>query len=84
MGYSVLDVAATTRKQAMQGMADVADQEVQREAANEQLKSAQKAQTMSNIGTGAGLGYMVGAGASVGGPWGAAIGAGIGLVASLF
>ena len=84
MGYSILDVASTTRQQALQGMEDVANQEQQREAANKQLESAQTAQTMTNIGTGAGLGYMVGAGASVGGPWGAAIGAGIGLVASLF
>lgn len=78
MGYSVLDVAQTTRKQALQGMEDVANQEQQREAANKQLKQAQKAQTMSNIGTGAGAGFMVG------GPAGAAVGAGIGLIASLF
>ena len=86
MGYSVLDVAQTTRQQALKGMQDVANQEEQREAANKQLKSAQKAQTMSNIGTGAGVGAMVGmqAGGSVGGPMGAAIGAGIGLIASLF
>ena len=85
MGYSILDVASTTRQQALQGMEDVANQEQQREAANQQLKQAQKAQTMSNIGVGAGVGAMAGMKAgSVGGPMGAAIGAGIGLVASLF
>lgn len=78
MGYSLLDIAQTTRKEALQGMEDTTNQEAQREAANKQLKSAQRAQTMSNVGTGAGLGMMAG------GPMGAAIGAGIGLVASLF
>ena len=78
MGYSILDVASTTRQQALQGMEDVANQEQQREAANKQLEQAQKAQTMSTIGAGAGIGFMVG------GPVGGAIGAGIGLIASLF
>ena len=85
MGYSLLDAAQSTRKEAMKGMEDVANQESQREAANKQLKSAQRGQTMAAVGTGAGLGMMAGMKAgSVGGPMGAAIGAGIGLVASLF
>lgn len=85
MGYSLLDAATSTRKQAMAGMDDAAKLENQREAANKQLSAAKKQQTMSNIGTGAAVGMMAGAQAgSVGGPWGAAIGAGVGLVASLF
>ena len=85
MGYSLLDAATSTRKQAMAGMDDAAKLENQREAANKQLSAAKKQQTMSNIGTGAAVGMMAGAKAgSVGGPLGAAIGAGVGLVASLF
>ena len=85
MGYSLLDAATSTRKQAMAGMDDAAKLENQREAANKQLSAAKKQQTMSNIGTGAAVGMMAGAQAgSVGGPLGAAIGAGVGLIASLF
>lgn len=78
MGYSLLDAATSTRKQAMAGMDDAAKLENQREAANKQLSAAKKQQTMSNIGTGAAVGAMAG------GPWGAAIGTGVGLIASLF
>lgn len=85
MGYSLLDAATSTRKQAMAGMDDAAKLENQREAANKQLSAAKKQQTMSNIGTGAAVGAMAGAQAgSVGGPLGAAIGAGVGLIASMF
>ena len=78
MGYSLLDAAQSTRQQALQGMADVSNQEAQREADNKQLKAAKEATTMGAVGTGAAVGMMAG------GPWGAAIGAGVGLVASLF
>ena len=78
MGYSLLDVAQSTRKQALQGMEDVSNQEAQRESENKQLKAAKQQQTMGAVGTGAGIGFMVG------GPVGAGVGAGIGLVASLF
>ena len=85
MGYSLLDAATSTRKQAMAGMDDAAKLENQREAANKQLSAAKKQQIMSNIGTGAAVGAMAGAQAgSVDGPLGAAIGAGVGLIASLF
>lgn len=85
MGYSLLDAAQSTRQQALQGMADVSNQEAQRESDNKQLKAAKKATTMGAVGTGAAVGMMAGAQAgSVGGPWGAAIGAGAGLIASLF
>ena len=78
MGYSLLDAAQSTRQQALQGMADVSNQEAQREADNKQLKAAKKATTMGAVGTGASVGFMVG------GPWGAAAGAGVGLISSLF
>lgn len=78
MGYSLLDAATSTRKQAMAGMDDAAKLENQREAESKQLDAAKKQQTMSDVGTGAGVGFMVG------GPWGAAAGAGIGYIASLF
>ena len=85
MGYSLLDAATSTRKQAMAGMDEAAKLEDNREAANKQLAAAKKQQTMTNVGTGAAVGALAGAQAgSVGGPWGAAIGAGVGLVASLF
>lgn len=53
-----------------EGMADA------RERAGENIEQAEKSQKMSAIGTGAGFGMMVG------GPAGATIGAGIGLLAS--
>ena len=85
MGYSLLDAATSTRKQAMAGMDDAAKLENQREAANKQLSAAKKQQTMSNIGTGAAVGAMAGAEMGAGaGPLGAAIGAGVGLIASMF
>lgn len=78
MGYSLLDAATATRQQAMAGMETSSKLEQQREAENKQLKAAKKQQTMSAVGTGAGIGFMVG------GMPGAAIGAGAGLIASLF
>ena len=78
MGYSLLEAAQSTRKQALQGMEDASNQEAQRESDNKQLKAAKKATTMGAVGTGAGIGFMVG------GPVGAGVGAGVGLIASLF
>lgn len=78
MGYSLLDAATSTRQQAMAGMETSSKLEQQREAENKQLKAAKQQQTMSAVGTGAGIGMMVG------GAPGAAIGAGVGLIASMF
>ena len=78
MGYSLLDAATSTRQQAMAGMETSSKLEQQREAENKQLKAAKQQQTMSAVGTGAGIGMMVG------GAPGSAIGAGVGLIASLF
>lgn len=78
MGYSLLDAAQSTRQQALQGMADVSNQEAQRESENKQLKAAKKATTMGAVGTGAAIGTMIAPGI------GTAVGAGIGYIASLF
>ena len=78
MGYSLLDAATATRQQAMAGMETSSKLEQQREAENKQLKAAKQQQTMSAVGTGAAVGMMAG------GAPGAAIGAGVGLIASLF
>ena len=78
MGYSLLEAAQSTRKQALQGMEDASNQEAQREGDNAQLKAAKKATTMGAVGTGAAIGTMIAPGV------GTAIGAGAGLIASLF
>lgn len=62
---------------------EVARAEQSRKQTNDQIDSAQKQATISNVAAGAGLGASIGAGASVGGPWGAAIGAGVGLLTSI-
>jgi uncharacterized membrane protein len=79
MSYSLLSLSNDTKSSAMSGLRDAAVKETQRENNNEQLKSAKKQQTMSAVGTGASIGFMVG------GPVGAGIGAVGGLIAgSLF
>lgn len=79
MGYGLLDIGAQTRQQGMMGLRDAANREDELEAANKNLKTARKGQTMNSIGTGAGIGMMVG------GPVGALVGGGIGFLAdSLF
>jgi hypothetical protein len=65
-------------------LADVATNESQQEAEYQQAKTADRSNSMSLAGTGAAMGYMIGAGASVGGPAGAAIGGGLGLLAGEF
>lgn len=77
MGYGILDIGAQTRQQALTGLRDAANQDQQREAANENLKQQKKQGTMSAIGTGASMGFMIG------GPVGGLVGAGIGLVGSM-
>ena len=76
MGYGLIDVGANTRQQAMAGMEASAERETARKTANDQLKSAEKSQKMSAIGTGAGIGTMIMPG------WGTAIGAAAGWLAS--
>lgn len=79
MGYGILDVGAQTRQQGMDGLRDAAHREEELDIANKGLKTARKAQTMSSVGAGAGIGLLVG------GPLGGLIGGGIGFLAdSLF
>lgn len=66
-----------------QGLEQVARADQERQMTNEQIKGAKRQQGVSNVLGGAGLGAAIGQGAAVGGPWGAAIGAGIGLLGSL-
>ncbi|MDP1542408.1 MAG: hypothetical protein Q8L99_04585 [Polycyclovorans sp.] len=56
---------------------EVARTEQQRKITNDQLEAQQKQGMISNVASGAGLGF------AVGGPAGAAIGAGIGLLGSI-
>ncbi|MBB20251.1 MAG: bacteriocin [Rickettsiales bacterium] len=62
--------------EAMQGIGDLAGQQRQAKRAEEAMKQAERGQKMSAIGMGAGIGMMAG------GPVGAAIGAGVGFIAS--
>jgi hypothetical protein len=59
MGYGLIDLGANTRKQALAGMEASSARETARDNANKQLKSAEKSQTMSAVGTGAGIGTMI-------------------------
>lgn len=88
MGAGLIDIAAQTRQQAMQGLGDAAKLEQNRQMQSDVLKSQQKAAQMGTIGSLAGAGAATGAAmgataGSVGGPAGAAIGAGIGALAGV-
>lgn len=76
MGYSILNMGADTRKQALQGLSDTADRETKRNAQNDQIKTAERTQQMSAVGTGAAIGTMIAPGV------GTAIGAAAGFLAS--
>lgn len=83
MSYGLLGIRRQMEGEAMTGLQNLAGQQQQQKAHNEQMKQADRAQTMQSVGTGAGMGMMAGMQAgSVGGPMGAAIGAGVGLLAS--
>ncbi|MDW0357728.1 hypothetical protein Q8G38_00190 [Halomonas venusta] len=76
MSYGLLGLRQQMESQAMQGLGDLAGQQRQAKVAEDQMKQAESAQKMSAVGTGAGIGMMAG------GPVGAAIGAGVGFLAS--
>jgi cytochrome c biogenesis protein CcdA len=78
MGYGLIDLGANTRKQALAGMEASSARETARDNANKQLKSAEKSQTMSAVGTGAGFGTMITPGI------GTVAGAAVGFLASKF
>ncbi|MCZ4284535.1 hypothetical protein O4H29_06770 [Marinobacter salarius] len=76
MSYGLLGLRKQMEGEAMQGISDLAGQQRQAKRAEEAMKQAERGQKMSAIGTGAGIGMMAG------GPVGAAIGAGVGFIAS--
>lgn len=79
MAYGLIGLGNDLERQAQQGLGELAGQQAQQKAANEQMEAAERQQTMSTVGTGAGVGMMAG------GPVGAAIGAGAGfLIDSIF
>lgn len=76
MSYGLLGLRKQMEGEAMQGISDLAGQQRQAKRAEEAMDQAENTQKMSAIGTGAGIGMMAG------GPVGAAIGAGVGFIAS--
>ncbi|MBE3662191.1 bacteriocin [Vibrio navarrensis] len=74
MSYSLLQLGSDTRRRALSGLQQSAAREELREQANENLKQAERQQTMSAVGTGASIGMMAY------GPVGAAVGAAAGFV----
>lgn len=76
MSYGLLGLRKQMEGEAMQGIGDLAGQQRQAKRAEEAMKQAERGQKMSAIGMGAGIGMMAG------GPVGAAIGAGVGFIAS--
>lgn len=72
----LINVGNQYKNQSIHGMRQVSQMEDQREAVKKNIDQAEDNQKMSAIGTGAGIGMMVG------GPVGLAVGAGIGYLAS--
>lgn len=72
---ALTDLNRMMKSQAIQGVGESEAIEQKREIQKENIKAAEKAGTMGAVGTGASIG------ATVGGPWGALIGAGIGFLA---
>jgi hypothetical protein len=88
-GGGMIGVGRQALGGALQGGAAAAAREKERNAANEQIKAAERAQKRQTQMSAAGMGAMAGgylaAGTALGGPAGAAIGAVVGLFAgSLF
>lgn len=82
MGYSIMQAGQSTKNKATGSLKTLSDMEQNREMTNDNLKQQKKSAQISATGTGIMAGAMAGAEiASIGGPWGAAIGGAIGLVA---
>ena len=77
MSYGLIGLRRDMESDAMQGLGDLAGQQAQQKQANQAIKTAERGQKMSAVGMGAAIGMMTPLG-----PAGAAIGAGIGLLAS--
>jgi len=71
---ALLDLKSSMQGEAIQGIGQSEQMEQDRKMLNEQREAQAKSQTMGAVGTGAAIG------ASVGGPWGAVIGAGVGFL----
>lgn len=71
---SLLDLKSSMQSEAIQGIGQSEQMEQERKNLNEQREAQAKTQTMSAVGTGAAIGSYFG-------PWGTAIGAGVGLLA---
>jgi len=76
MSYGLLGLKNQMEGDAMKGIGDLAGQQRQAKRAEDQMDQAERGQKMSAVGMGASIGMMAG------GPMGAAIGAGVGLLAS--
>ena len=76
MSYGLLGLKNQMEGDAMKGIGDLAGQQAQAKRAEDKMGQAERGQKMSAVGMGAGIGMMAG------GPMGAAIGAGVGLIAS--
>ena len=76
MSYGLLGLKNQMEGDAMKGIGDLAGQQAQAKRAEDQMDQAERGQKTSAVGMGAGIGMMAG------GPMGAAIGAGVGYLAS--
>ena len=90
---AVMGLSRDYKSLATAGLRDLSQREQERTQANDALKAADKQQTASMVGTGAGMGAMAGVssaamGAKFGalaGPVGAVVGAGVGyLISEIF
>ena len=60
MSYGLLGLRQQMEGEAMQGLSDLAGQQRQAKMQEEQMEQAEKQQTMSAVGTGAGIGLLAG------------------------
>lgn len=81
--YGLIGLRDQMEGDALQGLSDLAGQQRQSKALEDQMAQADQQQKTQMIGMGAGVGAMAGAQmGAIGGPAGMAIGAGVGLLAS--
>ncbi|WP_067097979.1 hypothetical protein [Marinomonas atlantica] len=76
MSYGLLGMQNQMEGQALHGLRQKASIDQQNKQAEDAMDAAERQQTMTGVGTGAAIGMMAG------GPMGAAIGAGVGWIAS--
>lgn len=79
MNYGLIQSGRNIRREAMQGLSDVARNNEQREQTNQSLKEAKRQQETVSSASGAVMGAQIGTQVMPG--WGTAIGAGLGLLA---